>query len=285
MAGAMRLGEWGAALSTSALETFIQQCLELGIRDFDHADIYGNYSTEADFGEVLKKQPSLRQAMQITTKCGIKMVTERRPEHKIKSYDSGSAHILQSVENSLRALHTDYIDLLLLHRPDFLLNPREVAAAFKLLKDAGKVLHFGVSNYTPSQFNLLNTFTPLVTNQVEASLHHLAPFTDGTLDQCIVKDIVPTAWSPLGGGNIFSQAESEQNQRILKVLNPLKEKYSAGTDQILLAFLAKHPSGIIPVIGTSKIERVKAAKEAMDIQLSHEEWYDLWQASTGKRIA
>ena len=282
--GVMRLGVWGAKMTTSELETFIDQCLDLGLRDFDHADIYGHYTSETEFGAVLKKRPDLRNKLQITTKCSIKLVCDNRPEHRIQSYDSTPKHILASVENSLRDLQVDALDLLLLHRPDFLLNPHEVAEVFEQLKKAGKVKHFGVSNYTPAQFAMLHSFTPLVNNQIEVSLLHLDPFSDGTLAQCLQHQIIPTAWSPLGGGLLFTDVDNPRVKRVLAVAQPLAEKYNAGIDQIMLAFIQKHPAGIIPVLGTSKINRIESALKAQDIQMSHEEWYDLYQASTGEQV-
>ena len=283
--GTMRLGEWGAKMNTSELEAFVESCLELGLNDFDHADIYGHYSTEQDFGKLLKSKPSLRSKIQITTKCGIRLVSENRPDHSINSYDSSKKHIIQSAENSLKFLETDYLDLLLIHRPDYLMDPHEIAEAFEHLKSQRKVKHFGVSNFTPAQFDLLNQFTPLVTNQVEVSITHLDCFEDGTLLQCQKHNIAPTVWSPLGGGTIFALSDDPKILRIRELGNELAKKYEVGLDQILLAWLFAHPSGIIPVIGTSKIERVKNALTAKEIKLSREDWYRLWKSSTGSEIA
>ena len=168
--GTMRLGKWGVNMSSFEIEKFIEGCLENELLDFDHADIYGSYSTEADFGAVLKIRSDLRDKIRITTKCGIKMVSENRPKHEIKSYDLTKKHIKISVENSLKALQRDYIDTLLLHRPDFLIDPHDIADAFTELKKEGKVNHFGVSNFSTSQFDLLHTIFPLKTHQVEISL-------------------------------------------------------------------------------------------------------------------
>ncbi len=282
--GTMRLGDWGVKMDTASLESFVEECLALGLKDFDHADIYGDYTTEQDFGALLTIRPDLRDKIRLTTKCGIKMLSPNRPDHKIKSYDSSKLHILQSVENSLKVLKTDFIDLLLIHRPDFLMNPQELAEAFESLQKAGKVLHFGVSNFTTSQFELLHSYFPLVTNQIEISISHLQPFYDGSLDQCLKYNIVPTAWSSLGGGVLFQDTKDERVLRIRKTGMALAEKYGAQLDQILLAWLMKHPSGIIPVLGTSKISRVKSALAACNIKLSHEEWYELWQASVGTEV-
>ncbi len=282
--GTMRLGAWGVNMSTKEYETFIHQCLELGLTDFDHADIYGGYTTEAEFGEVIKGRSSLRAHMQLTTKCGIRFMAPTRPVHRIKSYDSTPKHIIQSVENSLQALQTDYIDVLLLHRPDFLMNPYEIAETFTQLQTSGKVRAFGVSNFTHKQFEFLQHLFPLVTHQIEVSLLQLAPFYNDMLLQCLQHHITPTAWSPLAGGAFFAQQPNKRIQRILQVTDELCETYSCGLDQLLLAWVMKHPSGVIPVLGTANIERVKAAKTACDIHISHEDWYALWEASTGEPV-
>lgn len=283
--GTMRLGEWGVKMTSSALERFIDQCVELGITDFDHADIYGHYSSEGEFGAVLKRRSDLRQKIQNTTKCGIKLMTPRRPDFKVKSYDSTKKHILASAENSLQELGVETLDLLLIHRPDYLMNPHEIAEAFQLLKKEGKAKHFGVSNFTASQFDLLNSFIPLKTNQLEISILERSAFENGTLDQCLKYEIAPTAWSPMAGGSLFGVAVSSVKTRILMVAKELQEKYNSSLDQILLAFLRKHPSGIIPVLGTSKIERIKSALDSQKINLTHEEWYELWQVAIGEEVA
>lgn len=285
VAGCMKWGVWGANLSTQNFNELINQCLEVGVTTFDHADIYGHNTTEGAFGKALKLQPALRQDMQIVTKCGIKLINENRPHHKIKSYDTSKKHILWSVENSLKELQTDYIDLLLIHRPSPLMNPNEIAEAFSELKAAGKVLHFGVSNFNTAQFEALNSCFPLVTNQIEASVLHLQPFLDGTLDQCLQHEISPMVWSPLGGGMVFSDVQQGQSSRVRAVANDLALKYEAeGLDQILLAFLLKHPSRILPVLGTSKIHRIQRAVAALQIELTREEWFELWQASMGEEV-
>ena len=182
IAGTMTWGSWGKQLSKKEMADLMQHCLSNNITTFDHADIYGAYTTEADFGAVLKKRPDLRTQIRITTKCGIKMVSEKRPEHQIKSYDLNKNHIKRSVENSLLAFHTDHIDNLLLHRPDILFDPYEIAQAFTELKNEGKVKFFGVSNFSVSQFELLQQIFPLCTHQVEISLLHREAFENGILD-------------------------------------------------------------------------------------------------------
>lgn len=285
MIGVMRLGSWGVEMGIKKLERYVDQCVELGLSDFDHADIYGHYTEEARFGEVIKRRPDLKQKLAITTKCGIKMVAQNRPDHLIKSYNSTSAHIIQSVENSLKVLGVDNIKLLLLHRPDYLMAPEEVRNVFDRLRGEGKVQYFGVSNFSISQFDLLNAYTPLVTHQIEMSLTHLDGLGDGTLDQCLKLGVRPMAWSPFGGGQLFSSSGNSRIKRLQQVIYQLGEKYGASADQISLAWVLKHPSRVIPVIGSSRIKRVQSALSATQLELSHEDWYLLLQASTGEEVA
>ncbi len=285
IAGTMKWGTWGAKFNTAVYEQMIKDCIATGVTSFDHADIYGHYTTEEEFGRVLKQDSSLRQQMQLITKCGIQMVSPNRPQHKIKSYDTSFEHIIESVETSLENFSTDYIDCLLIHRPDQLFNADEVAKAFTQLKQQGKVLHFGVSNFRKWQVDLFNSRFPVEVNQIECSLLQLNTFVDGTLDQCQQHHIIPMAWSPLGGGNLFIDTDDEQNKRIIAVANFLAEKYQSVPDVILLSWLLTHPSGILPVLGTSRIERIKAAVAATQIKLEREEWFMLWRASTGKEVA
>jgi predicted oxidoreductase len=271
----------------SKLVSFIEEVMEMGYTTFDQADIYGGYSNEEIFGGALKLKPSLRDKMEIVTKCGIKLISAKRPEHKIKSYDTSAQHIIKSVDNSLRQLNAGFIDLLLIHRPSPLMNPDEIAETFSSLKASGKVNYFGVSNFTPSQFNMVQSRCdfPLVTNQIEASLMCLNPFTDGSLDLCLEKNIVPMVWSPFAGGKIFDLA-NPQTQRIQKVIDELKMKYTgASKEQILIAWLLKHPSKMLPIMGTFRMEVLKSVANAESIQLTDQEWFELYCASTGSEVA
>ncbi len=285
VAGAMRLGSWGANFDTPQYIDFIEGCVELGIHDFDHADIYGDYTTEAEFGAALKGNNELRQRIRLTTKCGIKLITASRPDHQIKSYELSKNHLISSVEQSLRNFHTDYLDVLLLHRPDVLMDPFEIAETFDELREQGKVLHFGVSNFSTHQFQAINSIFPLITNQVEVSVAHLDAFLDGTINQCLDHQIQPMAWSALGGGDLLSNPEGDRSHRIHAVLKLLGEKYDCDLDQLLYAFVLKHPAGIVPVLGTTKLNRIKKAVEALEIDISKEDWYRLWCASTGEEVA
>lgn len=281
--GCMRWGVWGENFSTAQYEQIIDQCLSIGLDTFDHADIYGHYTTEADFGNALKGNSSLRNQLKIITKCGINMLTPNRPNHKIKSYDTSALHIIKSVEQSLQNFHTDYIDTLLIHRPDILINVEEVAKTINDLKQSGKIKSFGVSNFTTSQVALLNKYIPVEIHQVEISATHLNAFDDGVLDQCQLENIVAQSWSPMGNG-LFTET-SNKHKSILSTAAELSAMYNCSINQILLAFLYAHPSKIVPVIGTTKFERIQEAKGAMDIELSREDFYKIWTASTGKEVA
>jgi predicted oxidoreductase len=281
--GCMRWGVWGEHFNTLQYEKIINQCLEIGLNEFDHADIYGHYTTEADFGNVLKGNSNLRTSIKIITKCGINMLTPNRPYHNIKSYDTSAAHINKSVEQSLNNFHTDYIDTLLIHRPDILIDVEEVAQTIVDLKLSGKVKTFGVSNFTTSQVALLNKYIPIEYHQVEISVTHLNAFDDGVLDQCQIENIFAQSWSPMGNG-LFTE-QSEKNSRILATANELAIIYNCTVNQIILAFLYAHPSNISPVIGTTKFERIKEALDSMVIRLKREDFYKLWCASTGEEVA
>ena len=281
--GCMRWGVWGENFTTSQYEQKINQCLEIGLDIFDHADIYGHYTTEADFGKALKGNTSLRSQIKIITKCGINMLTPNRPQHAIKSYDTSAAHIIKSVEQSLQNFHTDYIDTLLIHRPDILIDVEEVGATITELKKAGKIKSFGVSNFTTSQVALLQKYIPVEHHQVEISVTNLNAFENGILDQCQLEKIEAQSWSPMGNG-LFTE-NTEQHTRILAEADSLSKGYECSINQILLAFLYAHPSQIVPIIGTTKFERISEAKKAMEIELKREDFYKLWSASTGKEVA
>jgi predicted oxidoreductase len=281
VAGAWRMAEWGFDVAQRV--RWIEQCLDLGITTFDHADIYGGYTVEALFGEALDAAPGLRGRMQIVTKCGIKLVSPRRPEHAIKSYDTSRAHVTASVDASLRALRTDCIDLLLIHRPDALMDPGELADTFSLLHAAGKVLHFGVSNHTPSQLALLHRRHRLVTHQVELSPLQLAALGDGTLDQCVELGLRPMIWSPLGGGRLFTAAD-DPAQRVRAVLEDLASRRGVGVATMAYAWILRHPSRPLPITGSRRIDALHEAVAALDVALTAEEWYRVWQASTGHEV-
>lgn len=282
--GLWRLAEWNKP--ATEVRELIHSCLKHGITTFDHADIYGDYTCERLFGAALAEAEVDRTAIQLVTKCGIKLVSKNRPEHRIKSYDTGRSHIIASVENSLRALRTDYIDLLLIHRPNLLLDPREVNEAFVAMHESGKVRHFGVSNFLPSQFEALaaKLDVPLVTNQIEYSVMHLDAHADGSLDLCQRLDIRPMAWSPLAGGRLFRE-HSTQAERLRDILTRIgREVGGATVDQVAIAWILRHPVQFVPVLGTGNATRITSAVAALDIELTAEQWFEIRQASTGQDV-
>lgn len=284
IAGCMRWGAWGSKFSTSTYQNMISACLDQGITAFDHADIYGDYTTESDFGAAFKSFSAKRDGIQIISKCGIQMLGPNRPEHTIKSYNTSKDHIISSVERSLKNLNTDYLDLLLIHRPDPLMHPDEIAEAITLLKTAGKIKQFGVSNFMPHQVTLIEKSITVEYNQLEVSVVYTDPLFNGQLDQCIEKDIIPMAWSPLGG-NIFSHQTDAKNKRVFDAASAVCGKYNCTVSALFLAWLYAHPAGIVPVLGTSQIERIIEAKEAKKINLSREDWFKILEASIGKEVA
>jgi predicted oxidoreductase len=278
----MVVGVWRwHTVSQPQVEDLIQTSLSAGITSFDHADIYGNYSCEEVFGNVVRKIPSLRSQMQLITKCGIKLLSDKRPDHKIKHYDTSQEHIVWSVENSLKRLATDRIDVLLLHRPDPLLNPTEVAATFTQLREQGKVLHFGVSNFTSTQLDMLQSYLsfPLVTNQIELSLFKNQSLFDGIVDTMMKHRMSPMAWSPLGGGKHFN------DEQINQALQNLADQYQCTATQLLFAWLLKHPSTIFPIAGTTKPERIQEAAKSITINLEKQHWFEMLKWIEGKEVA
>ena len=278
--GTMRWGVWGANHSIKAVQNLIEVSYEKNLRTFDHADIYGDYTTEKLFGDAFSKMDLKREDVQFISKCGIEIPCVNK-NFSVKSYNYSKDYILKSVENSLENLQTDYLDVLLLHRPSPLMNPIEVAESFEILKEQKKVRHFGVSNFSPSQFDLLNDAFPIITNQVEISLNKTTAFYDGTLDQLMLKKLQPMAWSVMGS---YFTEQSEENERIKKVLKILCQKYNAEENQILLAFILKHPAGILPVIGTSRPENIIKLKKSLTINLENEDWFRLLEAKNGYEI-
>ncbi len=282
--GLWRLNEWN--LNTEELTSLINQCIELGITSFDHADIYGDYSCEEIFGKALKGNAYLRNQMQLITKCGIKLISAKHPDHKIHYYDTRKAHIIHSAETSLKYFHTDRIDLLLIHRPDPLMNPQEVAEAFTKLKKDGKVLNFGVSNFTPKQFSTLQSYLDfdLATNQIEASVACMEHWENGNIDYMLEKKIHPMAWSPLAGGSIFS-GNDEKSKRLRTVLEKLAMETDAeGIDQVMYAWLLIHPVKFMPIIGSGKLDRIKTAVDSSNIKLSRMQWFEIWEACYGHEV-
>lgn len=280
IAGTMRWGVWGANLTPKKIQELIEVCLEEKITTFDHADIYGGHTTEELFGDAWKEMNIERDKVQFISKCGILMNSEKKPS-SLKYYNYNSDYIQCCVDEILKNLKTDYLDVLLLHRPSPLMNPETIADTFRILKDQGKVKHFGVSNFSVSQFELINQYFPLITNQIEVSVNEISAFENGTLDQLMMKSLRPTAWSVLG--NYFTE-KSEQNSRLKSIIQNLCQKYNAEENQILLAFILKHPSRIIPVIGTSRTETIRELKQSLYIDMDLTDWFEVLEAVKGREV-
>lgn len=276
----MSWAKWGKDYSTEELIDLLNFCMDEGLSTFDHADIYGDYTTEGRFGEAFSKSGIKRESIQLITKCGIQYVGETR-DNQVKHYNYSKDYIIWSAEQSLKNLKTDYIDLFLLHRPSPLMHPDEILEAIQRLKLDGKILNFGVSNFTPSQVELIDSKVDVQANQVEFSLTQHSAMHNGSLDQMIVKGIKPMAWSPLGS---YFRDTNAQTLRIKKILQKLSEKYEASEDTILLAWIFKHPSKVAPVIGTTNKDRMRNAKHAAQLTLELEDWFSLLVASQGHKV-
>ena len=280
IAGTMNWGVWDKNLSTSEMESMIQICLENKITTFDHADIYGSYTTEADFGKAFASSKINREALQFVSKCGIQHLSENRP-NKIKHYDYSKEYIIWSAENSLKNLQTDYLDVLLLHRPSPLMQADEIAEAVAKLKTEGKILDFGLSNFTASQTELIRQKTVISYNQVQFSATNYKPMVDGSFDYMQIHNIQPMSWNPLG--TVFRE-DNEQTRRMKKLLATLVSKYHFGSDTILLSWILQHPARVIPIAGTVNIARIQSLIKAVELPLEKEDWFAIWKASKGKDV-
>lgn len=286
--GCMRIFGDGSVSDQQKGKIAIQTAFDEGFNHFDHADIYGNGKCEELFAAVLNDIPGMREKICITSKCGIRGKDNPHQGDPAR-YDFSKDYIIKSTESSLLRLEIETLDILLLHRPDFLMNAEEVAAAFDHLKISGKVRYFGVSNFSPSQLSLLQDYCsmPLVINQVEINIHNIISLTDGTLDQCQQLNISPQAWCPLGGvayqawGNTFTEIDEK---RILNELNDQSKKYNVDKEIIMLAWLIKHPANIFPIIGSTTPKRIKSAKRALEIDYRREDWYRLLEARNGHPV-
>jgi len=289
-------GSWDStkitAESRAAGHRAIITAYETGYTLFDNADIYSGGEAERILGEVLKEVSGMRARVLVATKCGIRPAGTPNPSSP-QRYDFSAGHIIESCEQSLKRLRIDTIDLFMLHRPDFLADPAEIAGAFSQLKSSGKVRYFGVSNFRPTQVTALQVACPmpLVVHQVEISLAKLDAFTDGTLDQCLIEKITPMAWSPLAAGLIGAGAHDllpsqkvYRTEPFLPAIDGLAKERGASRTTIALAWLLKHPSGIQPIVGSINPDRIRQAAKADELDLSREEWYRLLLAARGEPL-
>ena len=279
IAGTMNWGVWDKNLSVSEMAHLINICVENKITSFDHADIYGGYTTEAQFGKAFYESKMNREKIQFISKCGIQHTQGRK--NTIKHYDYSKEYIIWSVENSLKNLQTDYLDVLLLHRPSPLMIADEIAEAVEKLKSEGKIISFGVSNFTASQTELIKQKTEISYNQIQFSATHYEAMLDGSLDYMQIHNIRPMSWNPLG--TVFRE-DIEQTRRLKKVLVNLVEKYEVGSDTLLLAWILKHPAKILPVAGTVNIARIQSLMKAVALPLDNLDWFAIWTESMGNKV-
>ena len=264
----------------------LHACVDLGITTIDTAEIYGLYEVESALGAALALSPGLRDQLEIVTKAGIYVPCSYHPERQTAHYNATGARLVKSLEKSLRLLGTDRIELFLVHRPDWVTRADDTAAGLNQLLRSGKIHAAGVSNYSASQFDLLNAYLekPLATNQLEFHLLHHDSIHDGTFHQCEQQGVLPMAWSPLAGGRLFDSKDAAA-QRLAAAAQGMAARYGGATlEQLAYAWVMAHPSRPLPVIGTNKLERIQSAVEADKILLSHEDWYALWEAAQGRRV-
>jgi predicted oxidoreductase len=264
----------------------LHECLELGFTTIDTAEIYGLYEVERQLGAALALSPGLRDRFELVTKAGIYLPCSHYPESRTAHYDASGPRLVSSLEKSMRLLGTDRIDLFLVHRPDWLTRADDTAAGLNELLRTGKIGAAGVSNYSASQFDLLNSLMdrPLATNQIEFHLLHMEPITDGTFDQCEKLGVLPMAWSPLAGGRLFDPGNASA-ARLAAAAKDMASRYDGATlEQLAYAWILAHPSHPLPVIGTHRPERLRAAAQAAAIVLEREDWFALWEAAQGRKI-
>lgn len=281
IAGVMNWGVWDKNLNTKEMNHLIHLFFENGITTFDHADIYGGYTTEASFGKAWANAKIDREKIQLISKCGIQYVSENRPQNTIKHYEYTSDYIIWSVENSLKNLQTEYLDVLLLHRPSPLMQSDEIAKAVEQLKASGKIRSFGVSNFTSSQTELLRQKTEIAFNQIQFSATNHEAMIDGSLDYMQLHNIQPMAWNPLG---VVFRENTEQTQRLKLLFSKLVEKYQVGSDLILLAWILQHPAHILPVAGTINVSRIQQLMKAKSLVLDPQDWFAIWTESMGNKV-
>ncbi len=280
--GLWRLADWG--YSSKETLRLLEQLIEHGVTTIDLADIYGDYRCEQLVGEALRLKPALRGQMEIVSKCGIKLVGGGN-DYALNHYDTSAAHVIAAAESSLQKMGIESLDLLLIHRPDPLMDADELARGLDRLVADGKVRAVGVSNFLPHQVALLQSrlSVPLVVNQIEVSLLNCEPMFDGQLDYCQRERVIPMAWSPFAGGRLFT-GSSEAELRVQGCLEELSRELDMEPQQIALAWLLKHPSGMVPVLGSGKISRLRSGIETLEKEMPREAWFRLLRAARGRDV-
>ncbi len=282
--GAWRMNE-GTDNSPKEALAKIHACLDIGITSFDHADIYGNYSCESMFGAALKLDPSIKQKIQIVTKCDIMLKSDKYPLRTTKHYDTSPEHIRASVDASLQRLGIDAIDVLLLHRPDPFMHADNTGACLDALVKAGKIRAVGVSNFKPWDWSLLQASmqSPLVTNQIEINLLATDALTDGSLAQAQQFKAPPMAWSPLAGGKLFN--DNAAANRLRPALQRIANQFNVSMDAVAVAWLLAHPARILSVMGTNNLARIAKLADAFKVDMPREVWFELLEHAVGGEVA
>lgn len=283
VAGLWRMADWG--LEGPDLARWVGDCLDLGVSTFDLAEVYANHTCQRRFGEALRADPGLRERLQIVTKFGIRVPVPARPNIRRHHYSASAVALERAVERALDELGVDHIEAMLVHRADLLLDADELAECVQGLVQRGMLGALGVSNFSASQVELLTSRLGVpCAHQLEASVLCLDAFEDGRMDQALRLAMPVMGWSPLGGGKLFDP-EDERSRRVLAVLQSVAEQHGVSPDTVAYAFLLRHPIGMLPITGSGRIDRIRAAVQALDLRLDRETWYEIWTASTGAALA
>lgn len=279
--GVWRLAE--SSPSTQSTDAKIRACLDQGITTFDHADIYGDYECERLFGHALKKSPNLRERMELISKCDIALLSEKHPNRRVKYYDTSRDYLFKQVQQSLRHLNTDYLDTLLIHRPDPLMDASETGEALDELIKEGLVRTVGVSNFSVWQWKLLqsNMSNRLVSNQIEINVFEQSALWNGTLEAMQLDQLLPMAWSPLAGGQLFGHQVKSDLQN---VFSRLEKTQNCQREHIALAWLRMHPANIVPVVGTNNLDRILSLNKMSQVELDRETWFEILVAAKGSEV-
>lgn len=286
--GCMRISGDNSSADREKGKQAIRAAIEAGYTHFDHADVYGSGASETLFSEVLNEMPGIREKLLITGKCGIRVPGDPGKGDP-KRYDFSRQYVIDSVDGILQRLGIEYLDLFLLHRPDYLFSGEDVAGTFQILEETGKVRNFGVSNFRPSQLSMLQSYCPmpLLSNQIEVNIDNMDALTDGTLDQCQELNISPMAWCPLGGVVYPAwdgQLTEAQSVRIQAELALQAEKYNAEHWIVILAWLLKHPAGMLPIVGSTRPDRIRDALKSLELDYAAVDWYRLLEARNGQEL-
>jgi predicted oxidoreductase len=283
IAGTIRWGSWGAKLSTTKIAELINACVDIGITTFDLADVYGNYTTEREFGDALILSGIQREKIQLIGKSGIIKPCAEKPGFIISHYNTSKRHIIETVETCLENLNTNYLDVYMVHRGSPMLDFQEIAEAMQVLFETGKVKSFGVSDFSYTQINAMQKFFPVTSAQMEYSMLHHQCMYNGVLDVCMENKITPVSWAPLAGDVIFTT--SKTGKKRFEKLEALAEKYEWTVTEMALLFLLHHPAKIHPVVSAPKINKIKEFTDLIEVKITNEQWFDILRTIRGEEVS